>query len=428
MTLHTAKGLEYPVVFIVGMEDGVFPHLRSLGEPGRDGGGAPAGLRRDHPGPGAALPVARLVPQPVGPDPVQPAQPLPPGDPRRPGGASAGGPPLRRPGLRVRAVGTRSSSGHEAKQGRARCTAPAPSCSACAPARPSSMPSGAKAWSSRCTGKATGRGQGALPVGRREAPGAVPGPAQAGVAGLSPCRSLGRRVPSGRGWQWSSGPAGGRPGSSYRSTALVPGSGCGGWCCWSSTGWSMREAEPSAVDAVKLDPVIDLEVVRRRRRDRAPPPGWRPRGSRPPPAWRPSASPGRSGPRSWRSRSRGSWTRRLVAESGQDLAHLAGLAGRCRCRWPPRCSPMAGATVTGGRVVTVVVVGWLGFGLVAAAFGAAVPKALKAAMVWAAWGCWRPSTSAPRRWCSRRSAGSGWGSSPRPSNGSPWRGSASGRC
>lgn len=33
MTLHTAKGLEYPVVFIVGMEDGVFPHVRSLGEP-----------------------------------------------------------------------------------------------------------------------------------------------------------------------------------------------------------------------------------------------------------------------------------------------------------------------------------------------------------------------------------------------------------
>jgi DNA helicase II / ATP-dependent DNA helicase PcrA len=33
MTLHTAKGLEYPVVFITGMEEGVFPHLRSLGEP-----------------------------------------------------------------------------------------------------------------------------------------------------------------------------------------------------------------------------------------------------------------------------------------------------------------------------------------------------------------------------------------------------------
>ena len=33
MTLHSAKGLEYPVVFVIGMEDGVFPHIRSLGEP-----------------------------------------------------------------------------------------------------------------------------------------------------------------------------------------------------------------------------------------------------------------------------------------------------------------------------------------------------------------------------------------------------------
>jgi DNA helicase-2/ATP-dependent DNA helicase PcrA len=33
MTLHTAKGLEYPVVFCTGWEDGVFPHLRALGDP-----------------------------------------------------------------------------------------------------------------------------------------------------------------------------------------------------------------------------------------------------------------------------------------------------------------------------------------------------------------------------------------------------------
>ncbi|HUO48249.1 MAG TPA: UvrD-helicase domain-containing protein, partial [Acidimicrobiales bacterium] len=33
MTLHTAKGLEFPAVFLIGMEDGIFPHLRALDDP-----------------------------------------------------------------------------------------------------------------------------------------------------------------------------------------------------------------------------------------------------------------------------------------------------------------------------------------------------------------------------------------------------------
>jgi DNA helicase-2/ATP-dependent DNA helicase PcrA len=33
MTVHSAKGLEFPVVFLVGLEDGIFPHSRSISDP-----------------------------------------------------------------------------------------------------------------------------------------------------------------------------------------------------------------------------------------------------------------------------------------------------------------------------------------------------------------------------------------------------------
>ena len=69
ITLHAAKGLEFGAVFIGGPRGGHLPaQPRRLDEGDTAArGGAPPGLRRDHPGEGAALPLARLATRDVGP-------------------------------------------------------------------------------------------------------------------------------------------------------------------------------------------------------------------------------------------------------------------------------------------------------------------------------------------------------------------------
>ncbi len=76
ITLHQAKGLEFPVVFIVGMEDGILPHFKSIDDPAQLEEERRLMLRGHHAGEEASLPGAGLPPPPDGRQHRQPALPL----------------------------------------------------------------------------------------------------------------------------------------------------------------------------------------------------------------------------------------------------------------------------------------------------------------------------------------------------------------
>ena len=94
MTLHSAKGLEFPAVFLIGLEDGVFPHLRSIGEPDEleeERRLAYVGITRARERLYLTHAWSRTL---YGSHAVQPAEPVPRRDPRATGGVDRRQPPL----------------------------------------------------------------------------------------------------------------------------------------------------------------------------------------------------------------------------------------------------------------------------------------------------------------------------------------------
>ena len=129
MTMHSAKGLEFPVVFIIGMEEGVFPHSRALRRQRRARRRAPVGLCRHHARRARAVPHVRAHAHALRPHRRECAIEIPPGD--------SEGTPGERLGWRLRRRGLLARLAAPAIVGAAAAAAPLPHKRAAAPpARP----------------------------------------------------------------------------------------------------------------------------------------------------------------------------------------------------------------------------------------------------------------------------------------------------
>ena len=76
MTIHSAKGLEFPYVFLIGMEEGVFPSEMSKYSEADLEERAPPGLCRHHPRQERAVYLQQRLPDALRPHPAQRTQPL----------------------------------------------------------------------------------------------------------------------------------------------------------------------------------------------------------------------------------------------------------------------------------------------------------------------------------------------------------------